>query len=343
MGAITKHWIHFLIWLCGLILFILFFVPLLLPATFKVTRHISMGPDPELVYGMLIDFSKRSKWDPWMEREPEATIKILGHPGEPGSGWSWKGKAIGSGMITLREMIPPRRIISDLEFFKPNEKSATVTWTIADSADQTWVEWSISGLLSYPFDRLLGPFYDRMMGGDMEQGLLNLNQYCERVDAIPKQVRIGEIKIKETEPRMVLSIQTKTIMDQVVEVLDTSYKMILEYIRKNHSAVIGSPMVIYSNFSERTRDVTLEAVMGVADVLPSSGKITFSNLPSRPVVYTVHYGPYHTISSTYDSMLQYIARHNLNITGDAWEEYINDPASVDSDYQLQTIVYFPIK
>ena len=342
MGMVRKT-MKILSWALGPVVVIFLLFPLALSDSFHVEREILMAYDDSLIFETVIDFSKRHQWDPWIKNEPDAVPMLLGTPGEVGSGWSWTGDEPGSGRVIIREMDPPRQIISSLEFYNSFDNQAMVYWDFTDSAGGTYVKWAVSGSLSYPFEKWMGLFYDTRVGADLERGLHHLQDYCGVIDAIPRQIHTGPVQIKETRPRWVLSMRTDTTMAHVIEVLDDSYKKILAYIRKNRSAVMGSPMALYANFIEETSDVTVEAILGVADSLESTEKISFRTMPPTRVVYAIHYGPYHTVSSTYDTMMQFIRARHLEVTGDAWEEYINNPATVDSDYQLQTIIYFPIK
>jgi effector-binding domain-containing protein len=61
------------------------------------------------------------------------------------------------------------------------------------------------------------------------------------------------------------------------------------------------------------------------------------------VVYASHFGPYNTIKLMYDEIGNYLKNNNITPVGNPWEEYVTDPGSVESEYLIETIVYFPIK
>lgn len=108
--------------------------------------------------------------------EPTAT-KTYSEPATGVGAWyAWQGEQTGSGRMEIIS-ISPTRVDYGLHFTAPMEDTATVHFDfVPESATRTSVTWSMEGEQSF-MGRVMGLFVsmDSMIGGDFEQGLLNLS------------------------------------------------------------------------------------------------------------------------------------------------------------------------
>lgn len=153
-----------------------------LPAEYRVERSAVIGKPVEEVYSYTVDFTYRAAWDPWFQMEPTAGSEIHIAEGFLGSSWTWEGEKLGSGTLTIRELVENESIVSSLEFRTPRPASSTVRWAFQTVEEGTGVHWSVEGSLSYPVERFFGLMMDGMLGKDLERGLANLKSRIESAD-----------------------------------------------------------------------------------------------------------------------------------------------------------------
>ena len=125
------------------------------------------------------DFNEYSKWNPWQQMEPAASKTITGTPGTPGHKYTWQGKKIGIGNLTLSSL-DDKHIHLNLEFLKPWKAKAKDNWLFEHWGDnETKVTWQNSGNLPWPMARLMGPIINKNLKHQFETGLNNLKKLCE--------------------------------------------------------------------------------------------------------------------------------------------------------------------
>jgi len=150
-----------------------------LPSEYKVVRTTTINKPAECVYGVLADYGQRKAWDPWIAKEPGATITLEGSEGTIGSKYTWDGEEIGSGSMTIEKVVENEHIQAHLHFLTPWESEATIKWDLTPSESTTKVDWIMEGKNAYPLGRFMGLMMDGMIGSDLVQGLENLKTYVE--------------------------------------------------------------------------------------------------------------------------------------------------------------------
>jgi len=129
---------------------------------------------------MVGDLNFYSKWNPWQQSDPTARNTISGTPKVPGHKYSWEGKKVGVGSLTINS-IDNKHIHFDLEFLKPWKSKAKDNWLFEAWGDgtETKVTWQNSGNLSYPMGRIMGQMINKNLNKQFEEGLGNLKKMCE--------------------------------------------------------------------------------------------------------------------------------------------------------------------
>ncbi|WKN33019.1 SRPBCC family protein [Porifericola rhodea] len=150
-----------------------------LPASYHVERSIVIERPVSMVYPKVSNLHKWVDWNPWTESDSTVKTTIKGTGKEVGSVWSWNGKLVGIGSLTLQEVQPNKKISSKLAFEKPQMFESDDIWTFEEVPEGTKVTWINEGELSYPINRVFGLFLDGMLGPDYEKGLKNLKQISE--------------------------------------------------------------------------------------------------------------------------------------------------------------------
>ncbi|MFN0048944.1 MAG: SRPBCC family protein [Cytophagales bacterium] len=163
----------------GVFLLIIAIVPALLPDKYMVERSIEIDKPVDLVFLAVADFNSYKKWNPWTQMEPTSKQTIEGEAATVGSKWSWDGKKVGKGSLTILALEPGKSIKSSLVFLVPMQSQASDTWKFeATPTGSTKVIWHNEGGFGY-MDRYFGLMLDGMLGGQFETGLKNLKSLAE--------------------------------------------------------------------------------------------------------------------------------------------------------------------
>ena len=163
----------------GLIALILL-IAAMLPGTYNVEKSKIIKRSPAQVMDRVADLNYYRQWNPWQQMDPTSKSTITGTPKTPGHKYSWEGKKIGVGALTLNA-IDNRHIHFLLEFFKPFKSKAKDNWLFESWGDgnETKVTWQNSGEFPWPVARLMGPNITKQLNQQFEAGLNNLKKMCE--------------------------------------------------------------------------------------------------------------------------------------------------------------------
>ncbi len=163
----------------GLII-VLLLIAALLPKNYNVEKTIIIKkPVPE-VMNKVGDLNFYSQWNPWQQSDPTAKSIISGTPKTPGHKYSWEGKKMGTGSLTLRDT-DIKHIHFDLEFVRPWKSKAKDNWLFEEwGDDECKTTWQNSGDLPWPIARLMGLLINKNLNHQFETGLNNLKKLCER-------------------------------------------------------------------------------------------------------------------------------------------------------------------
>jgi len=161
-------------------------VTAVLPSSYRVERSIEINKPAEAIYSLVANLPNWPKWDPFTEQEPTAKSTFSGVEGTIGSQWNWEGKVIGTGSLTVEELVPNQSIRSKMVSVAPQPWAAVDNWSFAPAANGTKVTWMIEGELDYPVGRIIGLFMEGMLGPTFEKGLANLKRVSEQQAAAPE-------------------------------------------------------------------------------------------------------------------------------------------------------------
>jgi effector-binding domain-containing protein len=138
----------------------------------------------------------------------------------------------------------------------------------------------------------------------------------------------------------VLSIRTKSAVQGLPQVLGVSLGAIAQYLGSLGENPAGAPFVAYYNMDMQNLDI--EIGFPVSHPLAGQGNIQSTQIFGGKVATCLHVGPYSDIRPAYDALTQFIKEKGAEVTGVAYEFYLNDPQTVPPS-ELQTQIYFPLK
>jgi uncharacterized protein YndB with AHSA1/START domain len=133
----------------GLLGFIvlLFLIPAFLSSKTNVSRSVIINAPSDSIFTYLSNFNNFTQWSPWYEREPSAVVTVAGSG--VGSKYSWVGKEVGSGSMTIVGLEPSKAVDIKLEFTEPWQSVATTKWSAVPAEGGSNVTWEMAQDLSY--------------------------------------------------------------------------------------------------------------------------------------------------------------------------------------------------
>lgn len=334
----------FLNWLAiSIILLISLFlvISLFLPSSYQFDRKIFIEKPTEIVFQATTDMGLRDKWDPFIRMDPEAEIKVNFSDDIVGLGYSWNGKIIGEGKLTILEFFPDSLIKSKVEFFHPRESSAQITWTFKETKEGVVVKWAIDGNLSYPLERWYGLFIEKSLGKQFEEGLINFKEVVER---LPDLIgRTGDIATVNFEGIIGLSVERHSSLKRIVGSMLTNYYTLNSYFKENHIEPSGFPFTYYLDVDSTYSNIIFEFGFPTEKKYAGNEYVKFIEIPSGKAIMASHYGHFKTVKLTHDYVLNYMKENNLQPNGRHWDIYITNPLQEPNQSKWETQVYFPIK
>ena len=117
---------------------------------------------------------------PWEQLEPTMQKAFDGPAAGVGQSYSWSGKEVGKGKMTIEESVPGQKVGMKLEFVEPMESKATFGLALAGTPAGSMVTWSMDGHHNF-VGKAFGLFVDmdNMLGADLEKGLALLKAAAE--------------------------------------------------------------------------------------------------------------------------------------------------------------------
>ena len=158
---------------------LLLIISAMLPKSYNVEKSAIIKKSVSDVMNNVGDLSHYKQWNPWQQKDKGSESNITGLPKRPGHKYSWKGKKVGAGSLTLRD-IDEKHVHFDLEFIKPWKSRARDNWLFEEwGNDETKVTWQDFGALPYPLGRLMGYMVHKNLNRQFTEGLNNLKRFCE--------------------------------------------------------------------------------------------------------------------------------------------------------------------
>lgn len=162
------------------IIVLLLVIALFLPNGYFIEKSAIIQKPCHFVMDKVADLHNYAQWNPWQQKEPGSKSNITGLPKRPGHKYSWKGKKIGEGSLTLRD-IDDKHVHFELEFIKPWKGSARDNWLFEEWGNgETKVTWQDFGMLPYPVGRLMGYMIHKNLNRQFTEGINNLKKFCEK-------------------------------------------------------------------------------------------------------------------------------------------------------------------
>jgi effector-binding domain-containing protein len=146
--------------------------------------------------------------------------------------------------------------------------------------------------------------------------------------------------IKEQEAQSFLAIRVRTPVSGLPAKLGESYGAIMGYLEGLGKQPAGMPFSAYYN--QDMADLDVEIGIPTAEILAGSGNIYGADFPAGKVAECVYTGPYSQMEPAYQKLAEFVAEQGVEVTGVAYEKYIDDPGDTPVS-ELRTLIVFPLK
>ena len=144
----------------------------------------------------------------------------------------------------------------------------------------------------------------------------------------------------ERNAQLVLSIRTKTSIQQLPQLLGECYMKIIQYLGEQGVSPAGAPFVGYFNLDMQNMDV--EIGIPVSKKLPEKDDIKLSEIPTGQYASCIYTGPYDKIGPAYNELTQWAEKNGYETSGIAYELYLDDPRVIPPE-ELKTQIFFLLR
>jgi effector-binding domain-containing protein/uncharacterized protein YndB with AHSA1/START domain len=323
------------------ILALILIVPLFLPGSFYVTRTNEVNKPIEQVFKAATDYTLRAKWDPWLEQEPEAEVRVGNVPEMIGSWYEWKGEVIGSGRMEILEVEIPNKIVASLHFIEPFDSKSTVIWEFENVEGKTKVTWGFEGTAAYPIERIFMVNIDGQIGPDFERGLANFKKMVEEMKTFVATT--SEVEEVKTDAMNAVLIMSESNMEEMKNIMATNYGKLMAYIGENQLKMVGAPFTLYHSW-DSLGNTNYESGIPIAKAANAGNdEIVYREIESFKAVKAIHYGPYDQLMVSYEKMMGYMSEKGLEMNGATLEIYMTDPQQEPDMSKWETQIFIPYK
>ena len=174
-----KLWKKLLLGLLALAV-LLVVVGFFLPSRARVERSLDMTATPDTIFRRIATLTRWPEWTAWTtNRFPDMRTKFSGAASGVGAMMMAEGKSSGDGTVTITSAESATGIGYDLDFEHGTQLfHGSITFNTANN--ETKVAWVIeTDMGANPFKRWAGLVLDKLMGGDMAEGLARLKSHAE--------------------------------------------------------------------------------------------------------------------------------------------------------------------
>ncbi len=303
----------------------------------NISRSITIDAPTTKIFQTLTDFSAWKVWSPWLISEPEAVVDVR----PDGNSYSWEGKRIGSGDMSISGSKDNESIDYDLNFFKPWKSSSKVRFLLKPEGDQTKVTWIMDSSLPF-FMFWMKKSMEAFVGMDYERGLRMLKEYVEKGE-IDSQL---EFKGESSYPGCkYIGITSEASIDQLGKLMSEDFGKLWSFFGDDHSNIAGDSFSIYHKWDMVGKQAKYTSGIPVKEIptsLPDG--IKSGEIPATKVHTLRHVGSYVHLGNAWTTL--YSMQRNKEFKSakgiHPFETYVNMPGQVP-DKDLITDIHFPVK
>jgi hypothetical protein len=319
---------------------LLLVIPVFLPGKATISATADIALSPEQIFYQTARYTDRTAWDPWLKMEPDAEVTIRPQPGYVGSTYTWKGDKIGNGKMQVDSVRYPGYIASSI-WFGESPDPALVEWILDEKEGGTHVTWQFTSEGSYPFGRLML----LMMKGPLQNSFTSgLADYKALLEANPPRMyELSAIGIEKSYPTHAMVIPASGTMQEIAELMQVKFPLLGETIGRQGLEMNGPAFAHYLNYDAETGLSDVLLAMPVKEAGASAGEVRPRYYDTIEAVAATHTGKFEYLMSSYETLSEYVAANNLEVTGEAFEVYLTSPLESPDPMTWKTMIAFPLK
>jgi len=315
-------------------------IGLILPKEMEVSAEKEVNLPVSHLYYAIATFQDRQAWDPWLEKEPEAEVKITPVPGLVGSEYTWKGEKIGSGKMLVDSVIPGEYIQSKIWFNDDKGDPALVSYNFEGDDMKTDITWSISFKTANPFMRLMNQMFKGAMKKDFENGLQRMKDHFEADP--PAGSRLIDIQVKEFPRIRAVVAEGETSMEGMSELMTKLFDEVMGVTMSQGIQPAGPPFAYYYDYDEVAGITKVKAGIQVSEDFEAEG-VNIVEFESFRAISGMHIGPYDSFEDSYNKLMKTAEDQGYSMSMVAWEFYYSDPSTEPDASKWKTEIAFPLK
>jgi uncharacterized protein YndB with AHSA1/START domain len=151
-----------------------------MPRTYAFNVSATINAPITDVFDVMNDLGQLNEWSPFVAMDKTVTSTVSEPAKGVGAVYSWDGKRIGKGTMTITNATKPGRIAMDMVFNNNKTTTALSEYLLTENDGATVVTWSMSGERTtgmWLMAAVLG--MDNMMKKNFADGLSSLKKLVE--------------------------------------------------------------------------------------------------------------------------------------------------------------------
>lgn len=150
-------------------------------------------------------------------------------------------------------------------------------------------------------------------------------------------VQCSLVHLKETPT---IGIRKVVPIDELPTFFGDAYGRLFEVIGQDGLTVTNPPLAHY--YGMPTDLVDVEAAVPIAEPYDGSADVVAGTLPPADAVEALHFGPYDTLTDTYEQVAAWMSERGFTPGYDMWEFYLTDATLEPDPAKWETKVVWPI-
>ena len=145
-----------------------------------------------------------------------------------------------------------------------------------------------------------------------------------------------DIEVRQLQRQDTAVIRAKCRWDQLGDTLSGIFAEVWSHINTTGAQPTG---IAFARYRPETAEVGIEAGFTVAAPIARGGRVEPGELPGGEAAVCLHVGPYEEVAAAYEAVQTWMAEHQREANGAAWEVYLSPP----EEQPPRTEVVFPLR
>ena len=162
------------------VLVLLLLISFLLPSVHSVERSVKIDAPMHMVFEQVNDLRNWEKWSPWKKMDPLLEMTYSNPPAGQGAFYNWRSekKNLGNGKLTLAEVVPNKKIVTNIEFEDWDTAVSTLKFT--EEKGDILVSWAMDiDVGANPIGKYMGMMMKGQLKKQFDTGLEGIREICE--------------------------------------------------------------------------------------------------------------------------------------------------------------------